>query len=321
MTGLPKPFGGIVPPLCTPMTEDFEVDAPSLRRLIDFQIAAGVHGLFVLGSTSETVFLTNAQRATVLRVAVETVAGRVPVLAGCIDMTTARVLELAQVAADSGADALVLTAPFYTRTSQQEIIEHFRIVHQNVTLPLFAYDIPVSVQTKLAFDTVMTLAREGTIAGLKDSSGNESNFRALVMALRPLDLAVFTGSELLVDTALMLGASGSVPGLGNVDPEGYVRLYDAARAGDWEFARREQERLFRLYSIVNVGLGEPSPRMSLGSSAIGGFKTALRERGIIATNVTGRPQIPLNDTEVAHVRQALAEAGLGAVDAGAETHA
>lgn len=319
MTGLPKPFGGIVPPLCTPMTEDFEVDVASLRRLIEFQIAAGVHGLFILGSTSETVFLTNAQRATVLRVAVETVAGRVPVLAGCIDMTTARVLELAHVAVDAGVDALVLTAPFYTRTNQHETIEHFRIVHQEVALPILAYDIPVSAHTKLAFDTVMTLASEGVIVGLKDSSGNEANFRALVMALRPLGLAVFTGSELLVDTALMLGASGSVPGLGNVDPEGYVRLYDAARTGDWATARREQERLFRLFSIVNVGLDEHVPRMSAGSSAMGGFKTALRERGVIATNVTGRPQIRLNEAEVARVRQALTEAGLGAISVGAET--
>jgi 4-hydroxy-tetrahydrodipicolinate synthase len=317
MIGLPIEFGGIIPPLCTPMTTSFEVDVPSLRRLIAFQLESGVQGVFVLGSTGETAFLTDAQRATVVQVTVEAVAGRVPVLAGCIDMTTARVLEHAHAAKAAGVDALVLTAPFYTRTSQPEIIEHFRIVHEAVALPLFAYDIPVFTHTKLALETLMTLAQDGLIVGLKDSSGDEANFRAVVMALRPSGICVLTGSELLVDAALLVGASGAVPGLGNVDPAGYVRLYEAARAGDWEGARREQERLCRLFSIVSYGNDQHSPRMGIGSSAMGGFKTALRERGVIATNVIGRPQIALNDAEVARVRRALMEAGLEVVAAGA----
>src|SRR3954468_22105312 len=121
MTGLPSGFGGIVPPVCTPMTEEFEVDTASLERLIGFLLDAGVHGLFMLGSTSEMAFLTDRQRATVLDVAVRTAAGRVPVLAGVIDTTTAPSLEHARVAAKAGVDALVLTAPFYVRASQEEI--------------------------------------------------------------------------------------------------------------------------------------------------------------------------------------------------------
>lgn len=301
-------FGGIVPPLCTPLTEAFEVDTQSLQRLIEFQLNAGVQGLFVLGSTGETAFLTDAQRATVLDVAVHAVAGQVPVLAGVIDMTTARTLEHARVAWKAGVDGIVMTAPFYTRISQVELVEHFRLVHNALDLPLFAYDIPVGVQTKIARETVLQMASDGLIVGVKDSSGDEANFRSLVMERENFEtFLTFTGSELLVDTTLQMGASGAVPGLANVDPVGYVRLYQAAQSEDWRAARREQERLFRLFSIVAAGT---PGRMGTGSSAMGGFKTALLLRGVIATNVVGRPQIRLNAEEVSKVRQALSEAQL-----------
>jgi 4-hydroxy-tetrahydrodipicolinate synthase len=308
MPGLPVDFGGIVPPVCTPFTTDDEVDVPSLRRLIAFLLDNGVHGLFMLGSTSESALLTNGQRARVLEVAVEAADGRVPVLAGVIDTSTARSLEQARRAREIGVDALVLTAPFYVRTGRNEIAEHFRIIRQAVDLPIVAYDIPSAVQVKLDRETVVQLAREGVIAGIKDSSGNEANFRGLVLEMRDLPrFRIFTGSELLVDLALQMGAHGSVPGLGNVDPAGYVKIYDAFRAGDLASARTEQERLFRLFAIVYAGA---SDRMGFTASALGAFKTALVLRGVIATNVPGRPLTRLNDEEVERVRAGLVAADL-----------
>jgi 4-hydroxy-tetrahydrodipicolinate synthase len=290
------------------MTEDYEIDTASLRRLVGFLIENGVNGLFLLGSTSEAAFLTDAQRATVIETVLAATHGRVPVLAGIVDMTTARCIEHARAARRAGVDALVLTAPFYMQPTQDEIMQHFRTVRAAVDLPIIAYDIPVFVNVKLANDTVMRLAHEGTIIGIKDSSGNEADFRRLAMsrATNP-SFCVFTGSELLIDHAVHSGASGAVPGLANVDPAGFVRLYQAARSGDWATARREQERIFTLYTIVHVA---PPSRMSRGSSAFGSFKTALMLRGILANNVVGRPQIRLNAEEVARVRQTLITVGL-----------
>ena len=308
MSGLPENFAGIVPPVLTPMTEDFEIDTVSLHHLIVFLIDAGVAGLFILGSTSESAFLTNKQRATVIEIAVRAANGRVPVVAGIMDMSTARCIEHACAAEHAGVNGLVLTAPFYTRTSPPEIIDHFRAIHAATTVPILAYDVPPAVHTKLELVTLVPLAREGIIVGVKDSSGDEAGFRALVMERSNLPgFSVFTGSELLVDTALYIGASGAVPGLANVDPAGYVRLYQAARAGDWAVARSEQERLFRLFSIVRAA--KPG-RMGFGSAAIGAFKTAQMLRGVIATNVVGRPQIRLDSEEVTRVRHVLVEAGL-----------
>jgi 4-hydroxy-tetrahydrodipicolinate synthase len=297
---------GIVPPVVTPLTADFRVDYPSFTRVIEHLIAGGVHGLFFLGSTSEVVFHDAPTRRAILDHAVRVVAGRLPVLAGVVDPTTDRVIAHAVAAREAGVDGVVVTAPFYTRTSQAETIDHFRYIREASRLPVIAYDIPVCVHIKLDRATVATLAREGTIAGLKDSSGDDGNLRGVMQ-----DLAghtwVMTGSELVVDAALMTGAQGAVPGLANVDPAGYVRLYDAARRGDWVAAKHEQDRLVRLFGMVTAGL----PRTSIGASGVGAFKTAMRALGVIESNTMARPQRTLNAEEAEHVLAALRQAGLG----------
>jgi 4-hydroxy-tetrahydrodipicolinate synthase len=305
---LPQPFVGIVPPVSTPFAEDREVDAASLQRLIEFLLEGGVHGMFMLGSTSETAALGDRQREQVLDVAVRTVAGQVPVLAGVIAMGTAQVIDHARIAQRLGVDGLVATAPFYIRPSQGEIIEHFRALKAAVDLPIIAYEIPPNVQTSIARSTVAALAREELIVGIKDSSGDEGNFRAMLLETRDIPgFSAFTGSELTVDAALLSGADGCVPGLGNVDPAGYVRIYDAIREVDLECARREQERLIRLFDIIR----QATPgRMGFTASALGGFKTALQLRGVIATNVMAPPMTRLNDEETARIRQILVETEL-----------
>ncbi len=118
---------------------------------------------------------------------------------------------------------------------------------------------------------------------------------------------MFTGSELVVDCALFLGAQGAVPGLANVDPHGFVALYESCLSGDWDSARKLQDRLGRLFEIT--GLASPAHK-GPSSSGLGGFKTALMLRGVFATNVMGLPQIPLDATEVAAVKSVLVREGL-----------
>lgn len=303
-------FAGIIPPLCTPFHDDFTVDTDSLRRSIRFQLDAGVHGVFVLGSSSEVAFLPDAQRKATIEATVDEVAGRVPVLAGCIDMTTLRVAEHVRTAESAGADAIVVTAPYYTRTHVAEVERHFRLLHETTALPIFAYDIPAAVHTKLDREMVLRLAEDGVIAGLKDSSGDDAGFRYVVLGKRDRGLdsfSVFSGSELVVDTVLAMGADGAVPGLGNIDPSGYVAIYDHVVTGNAEAARKEQERLMRLFTIIDVG----SPgRMGRGAAALGAFKAAMKMRGIIDNAVLAPPQPPLDSGELARIREKLAEAGL-----------
>lgn len=298
---------GIIPPVVTPLTPDHQIDEVSLRKVIRHLLAGGVHGLFLLGSTSEVVFMDAPQRREVLRIAADEVAGRVPLLAGVIDPATDRCIAHARDAQAAGVDALVVTAPFYTRTSQAEIIEHFQLIHAAVPLPIMAYDIPVCVHQKLERSTLIELRRQGVIEGLKDSSGDDTNFRLLALELRDdPDFRLFTGSELMVDTALMIGAHGCVPGLGNVDPAAYVALYQAARQAHWPEAQRLQERLIRLFAIALQG----SPRTSPGASGVGGFKTALKLMGLIDEQHMHRPNLPLNTEETRRVEKILVAEGL-----------
>lgn len=300
---------GIVPPVATPFTESGDIDSASLENLIDFQLDAGVHGLFMLGSTSETATLTHRKRVQILETAARKAKGKTTLLAGTMDSGTERVIEHALAAKDVGMDGIVVTAPYYIKPSQSEIIDHFRQIKDEVGLPIVAYDIPVNVQTKLEPETVLQLFDEGTVIGLKDSSGDEGNFRRLLIEKkrsRP-DFAIFTGSELIVDGLLIAGASGSVPGVGNVDPHGFVKIWNAVQAGDFATATAEQDRLNRLFAIIRQG---DFSKVGRTASALGGFKTALMLRGVIATNVPGRPMTRLDDVAVAKIRAILVDCGL-----------
>ena len=300
---------GIVPPVCTPLSADGEVDVASLEHHISFLLDAGAHGLFMLGSSGEVAYLTDAQRDRVVEVAVKTAGGQVPVLAGAIDMTTNRVVDHALRAKQRGADAIVVTAPFFARSAHpNEVKLHFRKVRERVGLPLVAYDLPISVHNKLDLPVVSELAADGTIDGVKDSSNDIHGFRAVVTGTRQFEkFSVFTGSELVVDCALFLGAEGGVPGLANVDPHGYVALYEASRAGDWAKAREIQERLVRLFDITACG---DSSQKGASSCGLGGFKTALMLRGVIAGNTTALPQITLDADEIEAVKAVLVREGL-----------
>lgn len=303
-------LGGVVPPVCTPLTTDLEVDAPSLERLVHFLLDGGVHGLFALGSTSEAALLPDRLRARVLDVVVSTVAGQVPVLGGAIDMTTLRVLDHVRALERAGVDGIVATAPFYVRTHPAEIEHHFRTIAGGTDLPLFAYDLPVSVHTKLDSELLLRLAEDGVLAGVKDSSGDDAALRSLLAKRRRRELPgfrVLTGSETTVDSVLRMGADGTVPGLGNVDPQGYVRLCAAARRGAWDDAAAEQERLLELAGLTGVG---DSARIGASSSALGAFKAALHLRGVLDCPITAPPQLPLAESEVQRVKHYLTGAGL-----------
>jgi len=299
---------GIVPPVCTPLSPELEVDVASLERLIGFLIDEGVTGLFVLGSSGEAPYLTDAQRDVVVEVAVKTVSAQVPVLAGAIDMTTARMIEHARRAVSLGADAIVATAPFYAAVTQPpEVDLHFRTLKAACGAPLLAYDIPVAVHSKLEPGELLPLARDHVIDGLKDSSGDLAMMREVIIGTRALpEFCTFTGSELVVDCAMQAGASGAVPGLGNVDPRGFVDLYRLCRAGDWDQARAQQERLIRLFAITHCA----QPGKGRSSAALGGFKTALLLRGVISTNAMALPQAALDEAETAAVREVLVATGL-----------
>lgn len=303
----PQKLHGVIPPVATPLLPDGTLDIESLKRLCNFLIDHGVHGLFMLGSTSEGPELTDDEREQVMRLGAQTSAGRVSVLTGISETSTNRAVAQGLRAKAAGCDAVVLASPYYHLNSQSEIIAHFRAVQQAIGLPIMAYDIPVLVKVKLEPRTVITLAHEGTIIGLKDSSGNLEQFREVIMGTKQLpNFKIFTGSETLVDVALLLGAHGVVPGVGNVVPRDYANLYAAAKRGDWAEAGRIQEKVYAFFfQLIKQG----TAHMSGSASALGGFKSALKALGVIAHTTMYAPMSSFSDAEEAKVKAVMQEFG------------
>ena len=303
-----KRFRGVIPPVVTPDTPDHELDVPSFERLINYMIDGGVDGLFFLGSSGEVVFSTDERRDQIVREAVRIVAGRVPVLVGIIDTETERVIEQGKRAIALGADALVATAPFYALGGPVEAEEHFRCLHEAFgDVPLFAYDIPVCVHTKLGWKMLAKLGAEGVLAGVKDSSGDDVSFRYLCQENEKLGhpLSVLTGHEIVVDGAYLSGADGSVPGLANVEPKGYVRMWKAAQEGDWTTVKAEQDRLNEISHIFDVTKG-----LVGYAGGVGAFKTALWLMGIFDSNTMPRPVKAMEGENVEAIRKFLEDIGL-----------
>ena len=301
-------LGGVIPPIVTPLTPDGELDVASLRRLVDFEIEAGVDALFALGTGGEGPYVTARTRDGVLATAVEQAAGRVPVLAGISDIGTARCLEHLRAAERAGVDAVVATPPFYGEAGQVEVADHYRRLAGATDLPLIAYDIPSKVHVKLAPATTAALAREGVLAGVKDSSGDEDGFRSVIELAGDLPgFAIITGSDVIADAAFMQGADGMIVGMGNIDPHGFVRLYRACRDQDWGRARAEQSRLRALRRIAEVAVGRIGPF----SATIAAFKSAMVHRNIIAGDLLHAPLQRLAGGEHEAVAAIVAEAGLG----------
>ncbi len=292
-------FSGVIPPVIIPLKEDRELDLAAFERSINRMIDAGMDGLFFLGSSGEVAFLTDEQRDQVLREAIAIVDGRVPILVGVIDIETNRVIDqVKSVSKFKEVDGLVATAPFYALGGPFENERHFRQIRKCTDLPLFAYDLPACVHTKLDGDMLLELGQDGIIQGVKDSSGDDVAFRWLILrnkdAGHPMQL--LTGHEVVVDGAYLGGADGSVPGLANVAPHDYAEQWAAAQKGDWERVKTIQDKLARLMMMTRkitatVGFG----------AGVGSFKTALWQMGIFNTNQMREPVQALVDDDVASI--------------------
>lgn len=298
---------GVVPPVVTPLTMDRQLDSESLVASVERMIAAGVDGLFFLGSSGEVAFSTDPRRREIVECAMEAVRGRVPVLVGCIDTQTERVIAHAKVAQSLGADAVVSTAPFYALGGLAEVETHFRCLADALDIPVYAYDLPQCVHTKLDRDMLVQLGREGVLAGVKDSSGDDVSFRFLADDNREAGspLTLLTGHEVVVDGAYLAGADGAVPGLGNVDPAAYVRMWQAAQAGDWQQVHAEQNQLAALMRICTVTAGTTG-----FGAGVGSFKTALALMGVFATNQMPQPVSRLQGANVQAVADVLDKCGI-----------
>jgi 4-hydroxy-tetrahydrodipicolinate synthase len=298
--------------MVTPLAADESVDVPSLRRLVDFLIGAGVHGLWAMGTTGEFAALPEAERARGVEATVEQADGRVPVIANIGGSSTGLALRHARHAVDAGADALAATPPHYYTNTMDELLVHYRTLKQAFPdQPLLIYNIPQNVKVKMTVPTTLQLAREGTVQGIKDSQNDLRWFRVLCQAVRAEGLEdqfrLFLGTRILIDAGAIIGAHGAIPATSNVAPAAAAEAWEAAVRGDFDLARRAQEVVMRFEELAEIARG--------GSAEAAGFasmKTVLHEWGIIDDARLTRPLRCLSEEETVEVRRRLLDLPHGA---------
>ena len=272
---------GVIVPIITPLDAGEEVDAAGLRLLVDRLVAAGVHGIFVGGTTGEGPLLPMDQWRRLMEGAQEAVGGRVPLLGGVMDASSRRVCDKVRILRGLGWAHCVVSPTFFIPPSTDgEVLRLFGDVREAAgEMEIVAYHNPGATGAVLSVGALCELARRGWIRSCKDSSGDSDRIRELVKRGREAGLSVLAGDELCIQDALRAGADGIVPGCACVFPEVFVRVWQAAGRGDWAGVTAAFEGILRVRATLVAG----------GACWLSGIKYAASLSGI----GNGRPMSPL----------------------------
>ena len=227
---------GVFPAISTQFDEDFEVDVDATMRHVDQLIEAGVHGMVVLGTIGENTSLSAQEKRTVLRAAVETAAGRVPVLTGVAECTTAAACRYASDAARLGGDGLMVLPALAYKADRREAVAHYRAVAAAVPLPILCYNNPAGYGVDLTPDAFAQLMDVENIIAIKEASGDPRRLTDLHNAFGDRYI-LFAGLDDIMLESVMLGAVGTVFGLVNAFPAETLWMWDLAVRGEWSAAR------------------------------------------------------------------------------------
>ena len=247
-------FRGVIPPLVTPLTDRDVLDEAGLERLIEHVLAGGVSGLFILGTTGETPSLSYRLRCELIVQVCERVSGRVPVLVGITDTAFVESVRLADVAAEAGAAAVVLSTPYYFPAGQTELRGYIEHIVRELPLPLMLYNMPSLTKVWFEWDTLKELTALPQIVGIKDSGGDLDYFKRLLLfkSERP-DWSIMIGPEALLPEAVLLGGDGGVAGGANIFPKLFVQCYQAVAGGDADRAKLLRGHILELQRIYEIG--------------------------------------------------------------------
>ncbi|HZG76024.1 MAG TPA: 4-hydroxy-tetrahydrodipicolinate synthase [Paenibacillus sp.] len=243
---------GIIPAMVTPLREDQTLNEAMLRRLVRRYIAAGVHGLFCLGTNGEFFSLSFEEKLRVTEIVVEEAGGRIPVYAGTGCVSTEETIRLTSEALRVGADGASVITPYFLSFTQQELKDHFLRVADAVAMPLILYNIPGRTGNSLQPATVEALSKVPNIVGIKDSSGQFDNLLQYISFSGP-DFGVLAGTDSLILPSLLAGGDGAIAATANVFPEIAVSVYDNWKQGKYEEASEAQGRLNAFRSVLSMG--------------------------------------------------------------------
>jgi 4-hydroxy-tetrahydrodipicolinate synthase len=246
---------GSITALATPFTAAGELDLDAWQRLLARQLDAGSQAVVVAGSTGEAAALYDGEYDTLLRLAVEFIAGRVPVLAGTGQSNTAKTIEQTRRAARLGADAALVVTPPYVRPTQAGLDAHYRALADDGALPVVLYNVPGRTGCDMQPGTVAALAGHERIVGIKEAVSAPERMDALLQ-LRNANFRVLSGDDPTACRAMLAGADGVISVASNVVPGAFRRLCDLARDGDRTQAEALDANMHAIYDFLGV---EPNP--------------------------------------------------------------
>jgi 4-hydroxy-tetrahydrodipicolinate synthase len=258
---------GIISANVTPMDENENINEQELRNHIERSIAAGVNGVFCLGTNGEAYALTVDEKKFVMDTVVDQVKGRVLVYAGTGSATTRETIELSQYAEKAGVDVLSVVTPYFAAASQKEIFDHYVAVANSVEMPIVLYNIPARTGNSIAPTTVQKLSKIKNIKGVKDSSGNFDNILQYIELTDSNEFAVLSGNDALILWTLQAGGAGGITAVANLLPEIMVSIYQQFIAGDFAAAKKAQDSIRPIRNCFKYG--NPNTIIKTATNLIG----------------------------------------------------
>ncbi|WP_323766456.1 4-hydroxy-tetrahydrodipicolinate synthase [Antarctobacter sp.] len=288
-------FKGSMPALVTPF-KDGAVDFDTLKKLVEWHIAEGSHGLVPVGTTGESPTLTHTEHEAVIACVVEAVAGRIPVIAGAGSNNTAEAIRFTEYAARVGADGALVVTPYYNKPTQAGLIAHFTAVHDCADIPIIIYNIPGRSVVDMLPATMGELAKLPRIVGVKDATGDLARvcYQRITCGT---DFIQVSGEDATAHGFNAQGGIGCISVTANVAPKLCSQLQEACLAGDYAKALEIQDKLMPLHQAIFT---EPG---------LVGAKYGMARLGLCSEEVR-LPLLPLTDATKTKMDVALVHAGL-----------
>ncbi|MDH3329730.1 MAG: 4-hydroxy-tetrahydrodipicolinate synthase [Desulfobulbaceae bacterium] len=291
-----KKIQGAIVAVVTPFING-KVDEQGLKNLVEFHIENGTHGIVPCGTTGESATLDFDEHKRVIELTVQTVDGRVPVIAGTGANNTMEAIELTESAKASGADAVLSVVPYYNKPSQEGLYQHFKAIAEAVDIPMFLYNVPSRTVANILPETVARCAALKNVIGIKEATGNLNQISE-VIRLCPDDFIVLSGDDFTSMPTVLIGGKGVISVTSNVAPRAMADLMEAALAGD---LARANEIHYLLFPLMGAMFCYPSPAPA---------KKALELMGRIQSDEVRLPMTQMDAASIEKLKEAMRGAGL-----------
>jgi 4-hydroxy-tetrahydrodipicolinate synthase len=288
-------FKGSMTALVTPF-KDGELDENAFRKLVDWQIESGTHGLVPVGTTGESPTLSHDEHRKVVEACIKEARGRVPVVAGAGSNNTREAVELAKHAEKAGADGVLIVTPYYNKPNQEGLFQHFKAIDAAIGIPIVIYNIPPRSVIDMSVDTMKRCFELKNVCGVKDATGNIGRISLQRQAMGP-DFIQLSGDDITALSCMAAGAHGCISVVSNIAPRLCADLQEAALAGKYGEALKLQDRLVPLDAATFLEAG------------VTGAKYGLSLLGKVREDVR-LPLVPSTEPTKKAIRAAMVHAGV-----------